>query len=405
MVAIVIIFVLMFLFRGSPSPAPAGGSGTFGAGDNRNVVVTPPGGSNEPIAGQTALGATTAKVFKINDGPVASAVLMQMGRPTTTVARFVMADSGHVFDLAIDSPGSLARAVSNTTIPGIKTASWTTATGKPGDAIGSGAILQYLNQGTIKTLQLAFPPATTTLGTAGAVHIQFFPDGAAQVATSPEGSRVAYLVQTTAGADIYTANPNGGGGVRLTSLPLSQVLLSWPSTGFILAQSPASAGVPGIVFSINAKTGAAEPVLYADGITAVADPVFSKVVYQTEESTSRATWVRDVKSGGNTPLSFDPLPEKCVWSTTATSTMYCAAPLTYVPANFLDLWHEGTAAAADSIFMFNVATGRSSIIASPGGQDGGQQADIASLALSADNHYLLFIRKGDRSLWAVRLSQ
>jgi hypothetical protein len=58
---------------------------------------------------------------------------------------------------------------------------------------------------------------------------------------------------------------------------------------------------------------------------------------------------------------------------------------------------------ADTLFSFDVTTGQSSIIASPGGSDGGVAADITELSVSPDDHYLLFLKKGDRSLWGVRL--
>jgi hypothetical protein len=84
--------------------------------------------------------------------------------------------------------------------------------------------------------------------------------------------------------------------------------------------------------------------------------------------------------------------------------MYCAAPLQYVPPAYLDLWHQGAASVADALFSFDVSTGKSEILAAPGGAEGGVESDIAELAVSPDDHYLLFVTRGDRSLWGVRLS-
>ena len=175
-----------------------------------------------------------------------------------------------------------------------------------------------------------------------------------------------------------------------------------PSPATLLAQSAPAAGVPGVVFSIDAKTGANSPLIYARGLTAIADRSFSRVIYQTAD-TSRSTYIRDTKTGLAKPLSFDPLPEQCIFGNATSTTMYCATPLAYVPANYLDLRHTGTASAALSIISFNVTTGKSTIVASPGGADGGEQADIAEVTISQDDKYLIYIRKGDRSLWAVRL--
>ena len=332
------------------------------------------------------------KIFKIANGPVAGATLIQTTRPaTSTVARFVVQTNGHTFDLVLDSPGAVPKAVSNTTIPGIIKVVWSEK--------GRGALMQYLDANILKTVHFLLPqPASTTTVP---VRVQFLPEGISSLAVSPDGANVAYLVKTTAGSDGYTANADGGGVKKLFSLPLSQVTIAWPSSGTLLAQSAPSAGVAGVVFSIDAKTGANAPLNYALGLTAIADRSFSRVIYQTAD-TSRSTYVRDTKTGLAKPLSFDPLPEQCIFGNATSTTMYCATPLAYVPANYLDLRHMGTANTALSIISFNTATGRSTIIATPG-TDVGEQADIAEMAISQDDKYLIYIRKGDRSLWAVRL--
>ena len=333
------------------------------------------------------------KIFKIANGPVAGATLIQTTRPaTSTVARFVVQTNGHTFDLVLDSPGAVPKAVSNTTIPGIIKVVWSEK--------GRGALMQYLDANILKTVHFLLPqPASTTTVP---VRVQFLPEGISSLAVSPDGANVAYLVKTTAGSDGYTANADGGGVKKLFSLPLSQVTIAWPSSGTLLAQSAPSAGVAGVVFSIDAKTGANAPLIYALGLTAIADRSFSRVIYQTAD-TSRSTYIRDTKTGLAKPLSFDPLPEQCVFGNATSTTMYCATPLAYVPANYLDLRHIGTANTALSIISFNVTTGKSTIVASPGGADGGEQADIAEVTISQDDKYLIYIRKGDRSLWAVRL--
>ncbi len=387
------LLIVWFVLLGGPaSPADTAVVPSFGTSDTRTSVTnnqqqTP---NNQIQIPQTN---TNQKIFKITDGPVAGTTLLVTTRPTSTVARFVLAANGHSMDIQLDTPGAVSKAISNTTIPGIIGALWSEG--------GRGALLQYLDSGALKTVHLALPaPAATS---SSPVRAQFLPVGATNVAVSPDGANVAYLIKTSAGADGYTAKADGTGSKKLFSLPFSQLLLSWPSEGTLLAGNAPANGVPGAVFSIQTKTGNITPLLYAPGVTATADRLFSKVVYQTADN-SRNTYVRDVKTGLSKPLSFDPLPEQCVWSNTSPALLYCAAPLEAVPSNYLDLWHTGEAAAADGILSFDLGAGRSQIVAMPGGEDGGEPSDIAELALSPDDHYLLFIRKGDRSLWAVRLS-
>ena len=112
-----------------------------------------------------------------------------------------------------------------------------------------------------------------------------------------------------------------------------------------------------------------------------------------------------MQRGTDVALSFDPIPEKCVWGSLATSTLYCAAPLQRV-ANYLDQWHLGTVSVDDSVVSFTPANNtETNVLAVPGSSDGGVSSDILQLAVSPDEKYLLFVKKGDRSLWGVRLGQ
>lgn len=400
--ALFVLLVIWFFFLRSPGlePTDTTAQQTFGTGETR-TSVSPTGdtGSNNAEAIQSPT--SQQRVFKISDGPVAGATFMQEARPTTTIARFVMQQNGHVLDLPIDSPGSVARAISNTTIPGASEVVWEMGSDATRQ-VALGAALRYTDQGLIKTVVLNFPAAATTTGVAP-VRIQFLPDNIRSLAASPDGSSIVYLVSTVGGSDGYVARADGSNQKKLFSLPLSQVMLSWPSLGTILATSKAAAGVPGIAFSINATSGAISPILYAAGLTATADRSFAQVVYQNANGISKVTYAHNVKTNLDRSLSFSPMPEKCVWSSLQLSTMFCAVPLSYVPENYIDLWHQGAASAADSIVSYNLITGVNTIIATPGTAEGGTASDIFQMALSADEKYLLYVRKGDRSLWGVRL--
>ena len=386
--------VWFFFFHSTNSIQNPSASSGFGIGDNRTVTVPLVSGSDTANGTITTSQQTQQKIFKVADGPVTGATFVQTSNPTTTIARYVLQQNGHVFDLTLDNAGTVPRAVSNTTIPGTVTATWTEN--------GMGVVLQYLDGAIIKSVHLGFPATTSQ-----AVHIQFLPDNSESIAASPDGKNIAYFQPTSAGVDGYVAKPDGTNSKKLFSLPLSQVLLSWPAQSTMLAQTKSAAGYPGIAFSISASSGAVSTLLYAAGMTATADPAFNQIVYQTTDQTGggASTYAHNIKTGKDSELSFDPIPEKCIWSSAATSTLYCATPLQHLPANYLDLWHQGTASLSDALLEFNVTSNNSSIITIPGGTDGGVVSDIAQLAVSPDGHYLLFVTKGDRSLWAVRLTQ
>ncbi len=388
-VALIVVWVVVYK---TPAPSTDTTSATFGSGTTRvNTSVTDTTGTNPDGTPVVTTGINPGTVFKIANGPVAGATLMLMSRPTTTVVRFVMQNSGHTFDLTLDSPGAATKAVSNTTIPGITHVAWTEQ--------GRGAILQYLDGGVVKSAHFAFP---ATGSSTSAVKIQFLPNNISSLDVSPDGLNVAYLIKSSNGASAYTAKTDGAGSKNLFSLPFSQASIAWPSSNTLLAATAPAAGVKGVLYTIDAKTGSGGPVMFADGLTALADRTFAHLLYQIAGENS-ATYVQNIKTGLSTGLSFSPLPEQCLWSPRAVALIYCASPSSYVPGNYVDLWHMGTGSVADDIIAYDVARAKTTIIASPGGKDGGEVADVAELKLSPDDKYLIYIRKGDRSLWGVRL--
>src|SRR3989344_122900 len=397
-IVIVAAVVLWFFFSGGNAEQSTNITGSsFGSGSTVSVTNSESDGdmvNNLPQSGGQV-------IFKIADGPIAGATLLETTRPTSTVARYMKQENGHVFDLTVDTPGAIPKAVSNTTIPGIVKVLWLER--------GSALIAQYIDGVTVKTAYLGFPVSTTTAtsSTKKPVKIQFLSNNIAELAASPDGRSIVYLVRAGASTDGYTARSDGSGSKRLFSFPLSQTLISWPSTNTLLLQTKSGAGVPGGVFSVNAQTGAITPLVYAEGLTATANSSFSKVLYQTVRAGSplRLTYARDIKTSKDAGLSFDPFPERCVWSASATTTAICAIPLQYVPPNFLDLWHKGGTAVFDSLVSFDLLSGKSEILASPGGGDGGVTSNVAEMALSPSERYLSFITRGDRALWGVRLIQ
>lgn len=392
-----VVWIVFFRTSSELLPEDTAIQQTFNQND---VGIGVPAETNEGTDAVLSSPVSQQKIFKISDGPVAGAAFSQEGRPTTTVARFVMQHNGHVLDLALDSPGSVSRAVSNTTIPGGAHVEWVMQN-TSGRTAAAGALVQYLDQNTIKTVSLAFA-STVEDGGVAPVRIQFLPNNIISLAVSPDGTSLTYLLASQSGSDGYISRSDGTNPRKVFSLPLSQITLSWPSPTTILATTKAATGVAGVAFSINTSSGTVAPILYALGLTTTADAGFAHVVYQSSSLESRVSYVHNTRTNLDRPLSFDPMPDKCIWSRLQQSTMYCAMPLMYLPPNYVELWHQGAASVADSIVAYNLITGQTTVVAAPGA-DGGVPSDILQMALSADEKYLLFVKKGDRSLWGVRL--
>jgi hypothetical protein len=385
------VLVWFFFFRTTSTPVTSTTT-LFGTSVSNTTTATPSTNSNTTTNGTLpAAQSSTQKIFEIAQGPVAGATLIQTLHPTTTLARYVHQEDGHVYDLSLDVAGAVPRVVSNVTIPSIEQVVWLEQ--------GNAAILQYIDTDnvTIKSVYLGLPTATTSTKLV-ATRIQFLPDNIISLAASPDGKSVAYLLKASGGSTGYAAKSDGTGAKKLFSLPLEQVLVAWPSSKTILVTTKSDFNSQGMLFVINATTGSVSPTLYAKGLTATADPAFANIIYQAVS--------HNVKAGGDSPLPFNPFPEQCIFSTATSTHMYCAAPLSYEASGFLDLWHQGTASAADAIYSFNLQNVSASSVAAPGiGTQGGVASDILEMALSPDEHYLSFTTKGTRELWGVRLAR
>ena len=190
-VAVIILAILLlwyFFFARAPATKTqtqpqAGDFGTTVGGTNTTGVTVNLDQSSVPPDFASAPG-KLQKIFKIADGPIAGATFIQTQNPTTTLARYAMADNGHVFDLGIDMPGAVARAVSNTTIPGLVAAQW--------GVHGSAALLQYLDGQVTKTVYMGLPTTTPTANSRQAIHIQFLPDNINNFSVSPDGKNIVY---------------------------------------------------------------------------------------------------------------------------------------------------------------------------------------------------------------------
>lgn len=342
----------------------------------------------------------SSRVFKIANGPVTGATFVQTRYPTTTLARYVLQENGHIFDQALDVPGSLPRTVSNTTIPGTQSTLW--------GYDGTTAYMQYVGEDVLKTVSFIFPNATSSKSVTKPVEVNFLPDNITALAQSPSDSRVAYAISANSASTIYVTDVNGADNRKLFTIGFTQITLSWPSKNTVLVATKRASGTPGAVFSANLTTGTITPVLYASGLSAFATPSLSYLIYQTDTLGGGApsSYAHDISKNIDIPLSFNPIPEKCTASLATSTVIYCATPQSYFDSSYIDNWHKGVASLNDMIVSFTLnRLPNSDIIAQPGGSDGGEASDILEMSASPDGKYLLFIKKGDRSLWGVRLAK
>ncbi len=261
--------VWFFFFRSTGTLATDGNTPSSTFGNIPDTTNTPTDSTGEPNGTQT-INTTTSnvqKIFKIADGPIVGATLIQTLRPTTTLARYIRQDDGHVYDVPLGVSGVVPRIVSNVTIPGGQRAIWLEG--------GNAALMQYVDDSNvIKTVYMGFPVATSSTAVLP-TRLQFLPDNIIDIAASPGGKSVAYLIKTAGGSDGYIAKADGSSSKKTFLLPLSQMLISWPSLGTILVQTKSAAGIAGMAFSVDAKTGGVSSLVSANGLSAIGNNGFT----------------------------------------------------------------------------------------------------------------------------------
>ena len=109
-----------------------------------------------------------------------------------------------------------------------------------------------------------------------------------------------------------------------------------------------------------------------------------------------------IKNNTTINLSLQTLPEKCVWSHTEKSTVYCAVPETIPEGIYPDNWYQGLVTFTDNLWKINTSTGISKVVVL---FDRGynKSFDAINLQLSSDDSYLTFTNKSDLILWGYRL--
>lgn len=404
LVALLLVVAALWFFNGGSTITTATFQAFFGSAEptTPGSGTTPDGSGNAPltpgVAGGTVAG--QQKVFLISPEPVVAATLIKTGDPSIATARYITATDGHVLDVQLDVPGAFPQVVSQTTIPGVQRALWTNR--------GSGVLMQYLEGSVVKTVHLSFAIGSSTdvSSTLQQTLIRFLPDNIVDIAASPDGSSVSYLVRGASGVDGYVAGSNGSNAKKLFSLPLTEVTLTWTAPGALLLYSRPGAGIPGIVFTVNTKTGAVSPILHGLGISALANADLTYALYQISDGSSVTSYSADLGAGASAALAGAArgiMPETCMASSSP-QLLYCAAPRSAPGGNFIDLWHQGLASAAAALVSLNMESGLATMLAVPGGPDGGESSDIVGIAVALDGRYASFVNKSNGRLYGVRLT-
>lgn len=378
---------------------PGGGGGRPG-GDFPDVgePAFPPGDTTP----STVLPETpAARLVQLSKVPVAGAILgVEGGEPTV---RYIESATGHSYKVNPASPRP--ERITNTTIPKVYEAKWQKS--------GSGVILRYLKDdgetietyyGVIKKARTGLPaaPGTAQAGEGSELQGTFLASGIKEIALSPDGRDVLYLREENGGGALYTSRLGSDARRRLLLSPLREWALLWPTSGEALIFTKPSVASPGFLSTLSMDTGHMETILSASSGLTVGAGTGPRLLVGESLGSSFSLKVFNTDTRTTTTAPLQTLPEKCVFSPTQPTVIYCGVPRDIPRVAYPDAWYQGIVALSDELWMADLETGNVQLL-SDLTRESGAPLDLIEIAVSDDASYLIFKNKRDSLLWSYKL--
>ena len=335
-----------------------------------------------------------AKLRLISSLPVSGATLFKQN--ADVFIHYVERANGHIYE-TIASRDETPYRISKTTIPKIYQAYWVQQ--------GQGVIIRYLKDDVVQTFYARIRPSASTSTEQDLVNGTFLPSGISELAVSPSGERIFYLVRSVGETLGIRSNPDGTQRTQIFSSTVNGWLPVWSGNNVLMLITKPSAGVPGYAYTVNASSGSMKKILGGiSGLTLLPDNNATSLLYSESKTGGLSIKSLDTRKGIVSEVGITTLPEKCVWGIKRTTIVFCAVPDHISGDAYPDAWYQGVVSFTDNIWKINLETGEATIVLSP--QSVAQKTmDITDLVLDESESYLLFTNKKDLSLWLLDLRE
>jgi hypothetical protein len=355
--------------------------------------------SSMPIAGYTVFQKERYVGLEPPASPAEEGEEAAPAKPSAPETEFVSAlryaarATGNIFQTFADKVDE--RKFTDTVIPRIYEAYF----GNKEEAV----VMRYLraDERTIETFSGTLPkdPLGGDLSEMSEVKGSFLPQNITELAVSPDGQKIFFLLRAGEITTGVTAGILGGGRVQVFDSAFNEWLTSWPAGRTIILGTKPSGLVPGDVFLLDPETKALRRVLGGvAGVTALGSPDGKLLIYGNENLTLS---VFELSTGSAVALGARTLPEKCVWSKNAVH-LYCAVPKFVPAALYPDDWYRGEVSLDDELWKINVETGAGTILSNPASILG-FETDGIKLSMDENERYLFFVNKKDSFLFGLQL--
>lgn len=234
---------------------------------------------------------------------------------STPFVRYTEKATGHVFE--VDLEKTTQARISNTTVPKLYEGLF----GQK-DAI----LYRYINSGGsletfVGTIVRANPTSTATStttststviivdgSTEGKITGSFLPQNVYRVALAPTKDRIAYIVRSPLASTLFVANTDGSKATQITTSPLRELQLSFPTPTTVLLTTSPESNVAGYSFTANITNKKTAQILSnINGLTTLANKDLSYVAYSQSVGGASILRFYRTKDGQDTQASFGTL--------------------------------------------------------------------------------------------------
>lgn len=382
--SIILILLLIvwgyLLFFGTPRDAGDVFSNfDFGPDDDASIVIEP-----EPVTpDQPVVDVKGPQLRQLTTRQVAGFKEVQTSTTSPHYLYYGEAGTGHIY--RIDLVTGAEERVSNTTIPSAHHMSFS----DDGSIIAARSGYTGTNDVIVGVMSASSSLETTILNE---TILDF----------TLRDNTLMYLVPTPGGATARTRNIETFATRDLFTIPFSQATMVWgasaDSTHYVYPR--ASFAAEGYLYEINGRTMTRLPI---SGNGLVADARDNDIIFALRNDQKNLVGFSFTASG-TIGISPTPLPEKCSFSVTDTTTVWCAQ--TYdipLPNQYPDSWYQGLATYNDYIWEIDYTAGYATLLAKPEDRVG-QMLDIIDMTTAASDEALFFINRVDNTLWMYDLT-
>lgn len=359
-------------------------------GEKPTSPLPTPGEDGQPIQKD--------KLFQITKVPSISSPVFLKNKDN--YIRYIESTTGNIYDVNLTTR-QLIR-ISNKTIPGIVSASWSYNGKKLIGKIYTKTGLENIGFDIIDSSISTTTATSTAVQPFSALRKFDLDSSLMEVAFQPGSMSYFSLSRTSTGVDGNIVTTNSNEGKSVFSSPLTEWLIDFSNQNAINLTSKVSSGTRGYMYRINPENGSFIKMIGTKkGLTTLSNPNGSKIFYSESLGDTTSLSLLNILTGSTTLQRINTLPEKCVWLDN--NDAYCSVPIQMPKAKYPDDWYKGKILFTDMIYFVQTSINYRTTVAEPL-LEKNAQVDGIELKISADNKILVFKNKQDLSLWALDLT-